>query len=118
MKKNSLIVLGIIVFLVVLLYSVAWFIAIPKTAEALVPYKWRSVNAGQKRTDYHFFIGMPSATDSTTNEDTWTSRRDHYEYLLRIRYDKDSVAKAFSISYHFNNILFNRESLITADSVP
>jgi len=118
MKNNLFIVLGIILFLSAGIYSIAWFIAIPKTARALAPYRWKNLSLGEKRNDYHMYLGQPLRDTLLSADDKWIIKRDNYEFNLNIHYGTDSIAKSYVLTYNFKNTLFKRSEVIIADTLP
>jgi len=118
MKKNLLIVLCIIFFLCAGIYSIAWFIAIPKTARALAPYRWKNLSLGEKRDDYHMYLGKPLRDSLLPANDKWITKRGNYEFDLNIHYGNDSLAKSYVLRYNFKSTLFKKSEVIIADTLP
>lgn len=118
MKKNLLIVLFILLFLTVGIYSIAWFVAIPKTARALAPYRWKNLSLGEKRNDYQMYLGRSLDNTSLSASDKWVVKRGNYEFNLVIHYTNDSTANAYTLRYHFNSFLFKKYELIASDTLP
>ena len=117
MKNNLLIVFAIIVFLSAGIYSIAWFIAIPKTARALAPYRWKNLSLGEKKADYYMYLGLP-LKDTLPVDDKWIMKRDNYEFVLDIHFAHDSIAKSYVLTYNFRSFLFRKEEIISSDTLP
>ena len=118
MKRNLLIVFAIIFFLFAGIYSIAWFIAIPKTARALAPYRWKNLSLGEKRNDYQMYLGQPIKDSFLSADDKWTVKRGNYVFNLNIHYGNDSLAKSYLLKYSFKSTLFKRREVIIADTLP
>lgn len=117
--KKWLVITGTIVVLLSGIYAFAWFFVLPKSALAMMPYKWRSVRLGQKRTDYLFYLGDPVSDTLKwrSSGDTWIVRSGNYTYELRLQYSSDALSSGRMIKYHFENWLFDKEDVIIDDAV-
>ncbi|QEC66386.1 hypothetical protein FRZ67_03365 [Panacibacter ginsenosidivorans] len=114
MKKWRWVFITIIAFFIAF-YSFAYFFVIPKAAIVSMPYKWRNIVVGLKRSEYVFYIGRP-AEDSTTakaNSDKWIMRDENYIFQLQLHYNTDSIADHATITYVFSNYLFHKEGKLS-----
>lgn len=118
MKKNLFAVFIIFLFLFAGIYSIAWFIAIPKTARALAPYRWKNLSLGEKRDDYQMYLGRPLGDSLLPASDRWVVKRGNYEFNLVIHYGSDSTANAYMFKYYFKSFLFKKKELIISDTIP
>lgn len=117
--KKWLVITGTILVLLSGIYAFAWFFVLPKSALAMMPYKWRSVRLGQKRTDYLFYLGDPvsDTLNWRSSGDTWIIRSGNYTYELRLRYDSQLHSNYRFMKYHFHNWLFDKQEVIVEDAV-
>ena len=114
--RNLLMVLLVIA---AAMYSFVYFFIIPKTATFFVPYKWKTIVAGETKENYHIYLGRP-VTDTSANNatsDTWLDRKNNYSYVLNMQYNSDTIGSAYSISYTFSIGLFYKSAIILEDSV-
>jgi hypothetical protein len=113
MKKWRWTFITIIAFFIAF-YSFAYFFVIPKAAIVSMPYKWRNVSPGLKRSEYVFYIGRPVEDNTTakTNSDKWIMRDENYTFQLNLHYNSDSIADNATINYVFSNYLFHREGTL------
>ncbi|MGI8951059.1 MAG: hypothetical protein ACR2FN_05675 [Chitinophagaceae bacterium] len=99
------------------MYCLVYFIFIPKTAEAFMPYKWKANVLNEKRINIIYYLGEPSYSNKKFIQDIWFVRENNYNYQLTVQYNlKDSIAEKYFINYQFKNWLFKRSQQIIADS--
>jgi uncharacterized membrane protein YukC len=114
--KKYIPVTFIILIIIAAMYSFVYFFALPKTAQALIPYKWEKRFLENKREDIKSYLGNVSTEKSDT--DIWVKRVNNYTYSLTILYNaQDSTAEKYFIEYSFKSNLFQRSQTIYADSV-
>lgn len=112
--RNWFIGIILIVALFLTLYAVVSFWIIPASAKLTLPIKWKQIPLNQKRTVVTSYLGRSQGMSAASAQfDTWIVRVNNYEYTLTIQYSRDSVASAYSIRYHFQNLLFDKNGTVT-----
>src|SRR6476660_1233947 len=118
LKKLSIASLAILI-IAGSMYALVYFIFIPKTAMALMPFKWRNILAGQKRDSYYIYLGPSGTPDDvqTYKGDIWLVKKGNFDFYLNINYNADSVASLVNIYYKFHNGLFSKTENLVVDSL-
>jgi hypothetical protein len=112
MKRWHWIFVTILAFFVAF-YSFAYFFVIPKAAIVSMPYKWRNVGPGFKRSEYTIYLGRTSENKSfQQNTDSWIVKDENYTFYLQLHYNADSIVDDAKITYTFSNYLFYKEGII------
>jgi hypothetical protein len=112
---NYLIGISIVFIVAAAMYSFVYFIIIPATAKALLPYKWSTLTLNQPQNIINTYLGKPEDTNLQT--DTWFARINNYNYQLTLHYNSaDSLADKYFIHYSFKNNLFIKSGSLAADS--
>jgi hypothetical protein len=119
MLKKLSIASSVILIIAGLMYALAYFLFIPKTAMALMPFKWRSISPGQKKNSYYIYLGRPSTTNDLTNKkaDAWIVEKGNYDFCLDVNYNTDTIAKFVRIYYTFHTGLFHKTENLLIDSL-
>ncbi len=107
----------ILMALAACMYCFIYFFAVPKTAQELVPYKWKALLLEKKRGNMVAYLGRPVDSILKGNTDTWVSRNGNLTYTLIVQYNlQDTSVKKYTVFYDFKNTIFNRSQLIATDS--
>ena len=94
-------------------------IVIPKTATLTVPAKWRMLPLRQPKAIVHAYLGdpIPAKNPNDSSYEEWVGGTMGKMYSLRIDYRSDTVVTGFSIRYHYQNRLADRNYLIDTFSI-
>lgn len=114
--KKWLIISGIIFLFLLVAY---WFIfkfAVPEMSAAFIPYKWRQVPSGKKRSVVLDYLGTPN--NATPDKDQWQKKITQKKiYLLTIDYNKDTVAEKYKLVYQFRFLWMKHEALLRKEKI-
>ncbi|HEY6975863.1 MAG TPA: hypothetical protein VH396_06225 [Chitinophagaceae bacterium] len=118
LKKLSIASL-VILIIAGLMYTLVYFIFIPKTAMILMPLKWRHISSGQAKESYYVYLGRSATANDfwKYKGDLWFVKKGNYDFYLNIHYNTDTVAKFVRIYYKFHNGLFDKTENIRIDSL-
>lgn len=109
--------ISILFLLATVVYGAVYFWIIPASAKLMVPFKWNRVPLNQKREVVTGYFGTPSNHNyNRGTSDTWIVKKNNYEYILRVNYSKDTLAKSFSIQYKFSNSFFYKTGTIVSST--
>src|SRR4051812_26105748 len=118
MKKK--IITGVLIACVIaaIIYTFVSLFLIPKIAVLLIPTRWKNIPLHEKRPVYTSYLGDSNNTDSLWKEkgDTWIVTKGNYEYSMRIKYDRDSLARVVNIQYRFENLFLTKIGYLLTDS--
>ncbi len=115
MKKWGIITALVLVFLIVA-YWLIFLFAVPKMSEAFIPYQWKQVPLGKKRSVVLDYLGTPKDTTAVTDE--WRkSITQEKTYVLTIQYNKDTIAEKYKLAYRFEFLWMKHEVLLQKEKL-
>lgn len=92
--------------------------AVPKLAVWAMPYKWKHIPVGEKKDIVHEYLGPP-LQDSlwSTKGEEWNIKRVSKKYVLKITYNKDTVAQDYKLYYSCKLFGFNKTYFLSSDTL-
>jgi len=106
MKKWILIIV-ITIAIIFGLYKIVFDYAIPESAKAFIPNRWKLIALGKSSTAMSMYLGKPIDTvilEKGVQHD-WIFKRNEHAYELKAKFNISSSLYSYEIYFHYNGII-------------